>query len=1344
MSHLSCGIRLYALLAVLLAFSPGITFAKPDLTATDIWEEQNIAHFQVQNLGDESTGYNWDINLDIDGQDIETFMPQEDIKPGQRWDGVFTKDLSSFQGTFAVTVTADHGGDIDEENENNNARTETWGGDTSPPIFKTDPYIEKVTDKSVTINFDPAEPASAVVLYCDHGGDFDQDTGELPAATSFSVYIDNLNPSTIYRYQVKIADAAGNATHSAIGRFQTDPSTSDIDPPGGDLIIGERIPGTTRYPVEAKVQDNDAVDRVEFYVEGDLVLTDYTPPFELVLDSEDFPQNKRAQRVDIHAYDRAKNVKVITSPWSTVPSTPGPSITPNFTFPSVLDGEFRMPFSFHDSPDGVKYARFYVDGEYRAQHEFRRVVMGPEGPIDFILEDVDHTFVWNTLDETDGVHDIRIEAEDRNFHTSSYTDTVEIDNPDLERAQFEVARHWVAYDTDAHDVVVALTLENVGTGYAEDCLLLDYELRGLQVFAATCHIAPLPSGGYTPEVTIEYDDYGSIVRIDPSAAYYTAGTEVNFTIHSVPLLTAPSMYTPEIPRNGVFEYSGPWSRGDDSGDDEWETAIYPLAEDYAGTPIDEMIDEVLSRCNYVALTCPYNLFSHFGGGYFTDRYEPVRQPVIRILKAMGEVASVRGGAVAFVPSSYDRAEINALLRSGAGWASKLDTDYPEDGYLMLVGETEILPADSITVDSFWYSAVHVYPSDLYYANTSGNSFEPELRVGRVIGNTAADLLAPLRKSALVARGDPGYPYSRNKAVIYSGDDSGKNMFRSCAADLQDQANGLFTIVERGRVDDNDLHDEFQADIPDSDYIVYRGHGNETSWSDVSSTGWLDAGELGTGSPVVAGWACRSGQYEDSSDDNFVGLCEDFLNVGAAVSIGAVVNSPRGENNDGARAFQSRLYRDRWTAGAALRRAKRNFKTDYTSCSACNYDNRRWTSEYNLYGDPAYGNDYDTSRGIIEEEIFDRLTAQTNQIEIKIPDIGFQQNDDGTWHASIEGQGHYGVPGNPYVPMYIHEMILDPGLRITDVVLVSKEDQYTTSGVLMELDVSDEGASMLRSPNVFQAPDDVWFPDYDFEWNISESKGARILTLKILPFQALPARAEVTSFHYFKFQLQTEEYEEVALKVWDALAPVSEGIAAQIPIEIYNTGDESDFLLEVAVGTIGGDTLPGGLVSRWMYALDGRGIATLSIPTGGLRSGLHRVMMRLYDRHENLLAEGMGMFEVLGSRVALQELVITPDHYRPGDIVTIEHSIESTGDAPVEGTAVIICRDMTCTTIQHFEGTVPELLPGESFAFQVDWDTTGLMHAQYFIVGYMIYDGGTSAPVTAILNRATDAEYWTID
>ncbi|MBN1516643.1 hypothetical protein JXA32_08755 [Candidatus Sumerlaeota bacterium] len=1315
-------------------------WCKPDLIVTDIWDSQGIAAYQIQNQGDAFTTQTFRMQMQVDAVNFVSVDLQLGLNAKERYNGVFPQTPSSPNPTFNVTVIADSLFAIAEEDENNNSRTEVWLEDVIAPLFQQEPYANNVDNNSAHILFTTYENVYARVLYGREAGVLTESYDHPQQSMSFDALLTGLEPGSMYHYIVAITDDAGNATTSSMQFFLTQPDSDDSEAPTEASVTAQpREIGRQKVAFIGAAKDNIGVDRVEFWMNSQFLGVDYSAPYKMEVSLHRFASG--ANSMEIRAFDSAGNFTTGDSIFDYLDDLINPQITLNFSFPLTCSYTIDMPLSLHDESGGLDNVAFYVDGALRDEADLFRVIY-IEDREEFYPGDANHTFHWNTLAETNGSHTVRFEATDAWGNVGSYEETVTVNNAVLERPQFDLVENYTEWNGYYHCVRTELNFENVGLEDADSFRLDDYFLEGFQAFDAYCFVSG--AGGDDPDPTIifDYDDDGSIVSINPNYTSYPAGCTINIIIRSMPLLTAPTLVAPSMGEEGTVTYGGEWRQGVLSERDEWELDLPPATPD-SGTVYD-MYRDVCDDMDYIIMTCPYHLLHDFGGGYFSDpdTVRAQRDEVMAILKAMGKLASERDGVVAYAAMTLDRGEITDLLVEGGAWSELMAPGFSSGGYLLLVGETEILPADTVDVSAWTWTTQHIYPSDMLYANTGGNSWEPELRVGRVIGNTANELFTTLNTSLQLIYSGTGYTLGLDKCALYSGDGDGYSYFRTCVADLQDQADSYFDTVVRGRVDGSSLIDHFEANAPDSDYIVYRGHGSTRGWADVTSTSRLNEPDLGTGHPVVCGWTCQSGEYEGDRDD-FTGLGEDFMRLGAAAYVGAVEVSPRGENNDGARSFQSEYIRDRENVGSALRKAKRDFRTDYTS-SWSNYDNRRWVAEYNLYGDPKLGLDSVVSsappRAAPKQSAAPAITGDVT-LDVTIPDFEYAVKEDGKLSVRFTDQGSYMIPGNPVVPYYRQVWPLADGLRILDVTLSGISDEETTSGIELELD-EDAVNGVMEGPAVsLPEPDDQWWPEQFFEWSVGQDEGIDVLVLTIYPFRILPAQGEAICYHGYSFDVQTASDADVKLKLRRNAGVLLPDESTTIAVTLVNSGEAMDVTCDVSIRPFGHDAPTSGMPLRILRDLDSTGTLTLDLSTQGMEEGLYGVEVRIYDAQARLIAENETVMEVLGARLELIALQASPEQYNEGDQIALSMTVKNTGGATASGDAILIIRNPAGVEVQRFEEAITGLAPGATQNINVQWDTEGHDREYYIVSGYAEYSGRTTRAESVLLTLLQNAGFW---
>lgn len=161
------------------------------------------------------------------------------------------------------------------------------------------------------------------------------------------------------------------------------------------------------------------------------------------------------------------------------------------------------------------------------------------------------------------------------------------------------------------------------------------------------------------------------------------------------------------------------------------------------------IADAFRQADYLIVTCPQRLF----GATPLENYADVH----RLLATMARLAKEKSGVLGFIPRDWTQFNLKYALNRT--WGNSLAPTWKNSGYLLLVGQNDIVPAWSWPVTGFDNVPLSDYP----YSNLSGDE-QCELRVGRVIGLTAAELAIPIKTSLDVWRGLARYDGSRGLMV----------------------------------------------------------------------------------------------------------------------------------------------------------------------------------------------------------------------------------------------------------------------------------------------------------------------------------------------------------------------------------------------------------------------------------------------------------------------------------------------------------------------------------------------------------------------------------------------------
>ncbi len=725
----------------------------PDLIVTDLWHEDGTICYQVRNIGDAAAPGGHEVALFIDDEYRASHWVEPALGPGERWRGCFDIAWECTPPEDHIAAQADYGGDVRESDETNNTREESWKCDTAPPRIVSGPVVVEITQDSAVILWETDEDSDSGVRYGPTAEEYPFEEGDSAFVREHRVVLTGLDPATTYHFRVRSADPSGNAVESRDGIFTTLPPPDDADP-----FVRLQDPGICRgsVVVSAEAADDRGVERVEFYLDGERAFTDYTPPYEFPLDCREYINGDHV--LTARAYDLARKVAVDEHVIrvDNITDRTAPQVT--ITYPhqgATVTGEITVTAVLTDDL-GLADAVLYVDG---AKVKVASIPGGTR-----------HTTVqwrWDPSSVTNGGHRIGVKAWDVEGKTGVGTvDVIVANPPPPPQPKLVVTAHQATRLGNA--LVVTLTVKNVGGGTAKSIFLQDH-MYGFQPISRETTLPTLIryEASYSPTYKRASCGITDLTDLPPGASR-------SYSYHVIPVLIYPNPPTPSIGDLVRIRYEG---AGGIRYNHELNLKILQTTN---GEAIPVAHRSASGAADYLLVTNPARLFSHYLSNEVDD-----------LLSDMAQLAAYELGALGYL-DAYSASALKNLIKPGGAWAKRMSPRFsqPMNGYLLIVGETEIVPAWS---GSGFYSKLPVDYSDHPYADTGGSPV-PDLIVGRAIGDSAAVLAKPIRASIGVYARDPNYAFDRNHALLISGPG-----FGSFVKDVNDVANILapkFATVQK--------------------------------------------------------------------------------------------------------------------------------------------------------------------------------------------------------------------------------------------------------------------------------------------------------------------------------------------------------------------------------------------------------------------------------------------------------------------------------------------------------------------------------------------------------------------
>jgi hypothetical protein len=996
------------------------TQGSPDLVITDLWVDSNkYVHYKIKNIGDaQSSSQTTSIantlyfNNSVKASDTIAKI----LYPGEEYESYFKNYLyPTPQVSEILRVCADTSNNIKESNEQNNCREETitpaFGGikvdtgcpkatvviansktitgvsddsgvyssgltltpgkykivpskasctfdppyqvvdviankttsvtfkcscvkDTTPPKITKGPDVSKITQTSVVLIWETDEESDSKVHYGNKFKKLDLTKEDKILTKNHSITLSNLLPATVYVFIVESKDSYGNSVQSKEKLFETLPE-EDKEKPTISLILPEKLSGIAR--IKANVNDNKGVDRVVFSMDGKAMFTDFSPPYEWNLDTGKILDGSHSFKASV--FDFAGNIAEELKLGSTRNLMP-PEETPikiTINEPASWSSVYGyVPIEAAINSDigsCISRAEIWINETLvEPTYDFHCLgpIFTPEGGWYSGPSSETINYNWNTIGLPTKNYVIEIKAWD------------DIGNYGH--------RSIVVSKIQEPDVVVPLSISRRVT-------------RTLNYFEVELNIR---NGGLSsPDYTL----YNFIV-VDKSngfQAVYEAGLSIsrdaigyNVVLKNLGTLTpgetktlsyklVPIIYDPL--RSFSLYWIGQRELNVSYNDRFDRSYSYNYSSPSYSSSIE--VQNALASADYLIVTSPDALYRAYDTG-----------EVDTLLSATAELAKEKLGVLGYLPSGSSAEHFkNLISATGAGgssrWFGYLQDNWVHDGYMLILGEENIIPMLNFDLD---ITVLGDEPEDFLYADTCSADEIPELKLGRIIGNTAANLTIPLRSSISIFKGESGHYYNPVNALLVSGVDSNP--------DLQAQMHDISRLASMYIPGASVLHwsdyttyternSEFKRRLTSTvrGFIYYQGHGGPDSWCnglDCWSTSLcpFEPLSLGGSHPVVYATACSTGRYWDRHlyGADHESIAGEFLRKGAGAYIGigwGLGFAHFGYGEQFINLYSSNLI---WTIGQVFRELQRTMSEQISVDHA-------WRSvihRYRLFGDPKFG------------------------------------------------------------------------------------------------------------------------------------------------------------------------------------------------------------------------------------------------------------------------------------------------------------------------------------------------------------------------------------------------------
>lgn len=653
----------------------------------------------------------------------------------------------------------------------NNCMEKVWVCDATPPVISAGPAATGITTTGFTITWTTDELATSEVRYSTTPRLAGSTQSLAGNRTSHSVAVTGLRSNTSYYVSVRSVNTSGLASVSRqiLVRTAAPSSTKPADP---TFSWKRTAAGYDQYEFSADFADTSGIAKITFTLDSQPVGSSFTPKQLPPSDGnvalagsysvQMAPATTGATRGTFFSQHQGQVVALMSSgqtyawpflfePARTNMPVEGWFVAPNegqkyylnsgTTIPSgtilgvdVFGAQYEWECTWNQNPGGeadpgsppvncgdvaenLSLVRFYLDGVYLG---------------DDTTPDTNHIYHYDVNLSGKPLGNRKLEARlittDGQTIPLERTITYTIGQPSLSISR-SVTRNNHFFD---------VTLSVINSAQATACATL-YDISDYFVGFQAAY----PTGTYTYSPRFFGGHENNLLIEISGGVQICQGETRNFQYQLVPVLYADMNNA--VYRIGHKPVETHYKSGNSSPIfvtfNVETTQVNDSAMPGGKTTPKISAHNAFKRSDYILITSPAALVQKFNA----TRTNPV-------LATMADLAILKQGSLAFWPPDGEMETLNGLLQDGAAWASRMHPNFQVrgKGYVLIVGESEIVPSDTTGPFSvYWSDSGHedmpVHYSDNTYAHTDGNG-APDLLLGRIIGNTPEALVFAMQTS----------------------------------------------------------------------------------------------------------------------------------------------------------------------------------------------------------------------------------------------------------------------------------------------------------------------------------------------------------------------------------------------------------------------------------------------------------------------------------------------------------------------------------------------------------------------------------------------------------------------
>jgi len=243
----------------------------------------------------------------------------------------------------------------------------------------------------------------------------------------------------------------------------------------------------------------------------------------------------------------------------------------------------------------------------------------------------------------------------------------------------------------------------------------------------------------------------------------------------------------------------------------------------------------------------------------------------------------------------------------------------------------------------------------------------------------------------------------------------------------------------------------------------------------------------------------------------------------------------------------------------------------------------------------------------------------------------------------------------------------------------------------------------------------------------------VLALSVYPVR-YNSQAKEIRFHQrlsFTVEAMASDVQITDMAAEDIVAQSGESV--HLEFSLAGAGPAADTVVQTIVLDGMTDEVRGGLPLRCLHALQGRASYASSWDTTGVPAGSYAIRAELRSLEGVLLDCRVRTVELGLYDCQVSDLTATPQSVRPGQTVTIDAIIRSSGTLPISGTSFLCIDDATGTRLASLAGEIVSLMPGEVTQMRRVWTAPAV--GSYTVMCYVLYEGKATEPVSLAMEIA---------